>query len=140
MIVFRIISLTFIFIGGIMAIVVSFFSKKNNNKPKRKNDNHNFCILIPARYESRVIEDLLVSIKKQTHKINMKDVYVIVESKEDETVNICKKYGTSVVIRKHLELKRKGYALDEAVKYILGKKLRYDAYFIFDADNILDKN
>lgn len=140
MIVFRIISLTFIFIGGIMAIVVSFFSKKNNNKPKRKNDNHNFCILIPARYESRVIEDLLVSIKNQTHKINMKDVYVIVESKEDETVNICKKYGTSVVIRKHLELKRKGYALDEAVKYILGKKLRYDAYFIFDADNILDKN
>lgn len=70
----------------------------------------------------------------------MKDVYVIVESKEDETVNICKKYDATVILRKHLELQRKGYALDEAVKEILDKKKHYDAYFIFDADNVLDKN
>ncbi len=140
MLVFRIISFSFIFIGIITMIVCNFLTRKNNNKPKKKNKLHDFCFLVPARYESKVIEDLLFSIKKQTIKVNMKDVYVIVESKDDPTVNICNKYGAGVVIRKHLELQRKGYALDEAVKYILKENKHYDAYFIFDADNVLDKD
>lgn len=140
MIIFRIISLAFIFTGLVMLLITSVFSKKNNNKPRKRSDGHNFCFLVPARYEAKVIEGLLISIKKQTVKVNMKDVYVIVESANDPTVNICKKYNATVVIRKHLELQRKGYALDEAVKFILNNNKHYDAYFIFDADNVLDKN
>ncbi len=140
MLVFRVISLTFIFIGALMAGLVTLIARKNNNKPKRRKDGHNFCVLIPARYESKVIEGLLKSIKNQTHKVKMTDVYVVVESEKDETVNICKKYNATVFIRKELHLKRKGYALDEVVKYILSGKKRYDAYFIFDADNVLDKD
>ena len=140
MIVFRLLSVVFIVIGLIIALINSFLARKNNNKPKKKKDGHDFCILVPARDESNVIEDLLKSIKNQTYKINMKDVYVIVESQEDKTVEITKKYGGTIVVRKHLELQRKGYALDEAVKEILVKKKHYDAYFIFDADNVLDKD
>lgn len=140
MLVFRVISLTLIFIGALMASLVALIARKNNNKPKRRKDGHNFCVLIPARYESKVIEGLLKSIKNQTHKVKMTDVYVVVESEKDETVNICKKYNATVFIRKELHLKRKGYALDEVVKYILSGKKRYDAYFIFDADNLLDKD
>lgn len=140
MLVFRVISLTLIFIGALMAVSVTLIARKNNNKPKRRKDGHNFCVLIPARYESKVIEGLLKSIKNQTHKVKMTDVYVVVESEKDETVNICKKYNATVFIRKELHLKRKGYALDEVVKYILSGKKRYDAYFIFDADNVLDKD
>ena len=88
---------------------------------ERKDENHDFCILIPARYESLVIEDLLKSIKNQTFKIDFKDVYVIVESINDETVDICKKYNATYFVREELEFKRKGYALDECVKYILNK-------------------
>lgn len=140
MIIFRIISLSLILVGSITVLITNFISRKNNNKPKKRKDGHDFCFLVPARYESKVIEGLLKSIKNQSVKVNMKDVYVIVESKEDETVNICKKYDATVILRKHLELQRKGYALDEAVKEILDKKKHYDAYFIFDADNVLDKN
>lgn len=140
MIIFRFISLILILIGFIIMVIVNIMSRKNNNKPIKRKEDHNFCFLVPARYESKVIEGLLISLKKQTFKINMKDVYVIVESKKDETINICKKYNASVIIRKHLELQRKGYALDEAVKQILKSKKHYDAYFIFDADNVLDKN
>ncbi len=140
MIIFRIISITSIVIGFIIAIINSIIAKKNNNKPRRKKVGHHFCILIPARDESKVIEGLLKSIKMQSFKVNMEDVYVIVESENDKTVEIAKSYKASVVIRKHLELQRKGYALDEAVKEILAKKKHYDAYFIFDADNILDKD
>ena len=114
---------------------------RNNNIPKKSDTVTNkYCILIPARNESQVIEQLLISIEKQTKKINSKDVYIIVESKEDPTVEIVKKHNMNIIYRKDLTKKRKGYALDDAIKEILSKNKKYDAYFIFDADNILDKN
>lgn len=111
--------------------------KSNNINLKEINKDPSICILIPARDESMVIESLLKSIDNQSY--NVDDTYVIVENKEDETVNICKKYNKKVIIRKNLNLKRKGYALDEGIKEIL-KNIKYDMYFIFDADNTLDKD
>lgn len=140
MVIIRIVCIALILIGVLIMIIKDALIKKNNNQPSKRDDEHNFCILIPARDESNVIEGLLKSIKNQAYNINMKDVYVIVEDAKDKTVAICEKYNASVIVRKHLELKRKGYALDEAVKEILSEKKHYDAYFIFDADNILDKN
>ena len=134
-----IISIVFIISGCILLLLGTINLRKNHNYPQHKKSGKNFAILIPARYESKVIEGLLQSIKNQTYPISMGDVYVIIESMEDETVEICKAYHTQIVLRKHLELQRKGYALDEAIKEILPKK-KYDAYFIFDADNVLDKD
>ena len=95
------------------------------------------AILIPARNESAVIEGLLKSIVKQTVKVKMRNVYVIVETLHDPTITICKKYGCSVILRERLDLQRKGYALDEALRQILAAERHYDLYFIFDADNRL---
>lgn len=113
---------------------------KNNNFPTPKNDPQKYCILIPARNESKVIEKLLISIEKQSLKINSKDVYIIVEQMDDPTVEIAKKHHMNIVLRKDLQKKRKGYALDDAVKEILKAKKHYTAYFILDADNILEKD
>lgn len=108
--------------------------------PDAKKD-HKFAILIPARNESAVIEQLLISIKNQTYNRELIDTYVIVESESDPTCEIVKKYEhTSVFVRKHLENKGKGHALDEALKDIFAKNKKYEAFFIFDADNVLDKN
>lgn len=108
--------------------------------PDAKED-HKFAILIPARNESKVIEDLLISIKNQKYNKDLLKTYVIVESEEDPTCEICKKYeNTEVFVRKHLENKGKGFALDEAIQHIFEKKEKYDAFFIFDADNVLDEN
>lgn len=42
---------------------------RNNNSPKKSDTVTNkYCILIPARNESQVIEQLLISIEKQTKK------------------------------------------------------------------------
>ena len=46
----------------------------------------------------------------------------------------------NIVYRKNLNKRRKGFALDDVVKEILKQDKKYDAYFIFDADNILDKD
>ena len=135
------ISIVLIIIGLLILFTTSYLARQNNNFPKEtRSELTNFCILIPARDESKVIEDLLKSIKNQTKPINMQDVYIIVESASDPTVNIAKTYGATIFIRKKLNLKRKGYALDECIKDLEEKKKYYNAYFIFDADNVLDKD
>lgn len=127
-----------IIIGVFLLISVQLSAKRNHNYPKKKKvTSTNLAFLLPARDESKVIGNLLESIKKQTVKVKMEDVYVIIESKEDPTKKIAEKYGATVIIRKRLDLRRKGYALDEAIKYILSGDKRYDYYFVFDADNIL---
>lgn len=134
MIALYIISLISFSIGTILFIV--FLFSKNNYKFKLKPKNNiNYAILIPAKDESKVISGLLKSIEKQVD--SMKDTYIIVESKKDKTCEIAKEMGAKIILRKDLSKKRKGYALDEAIKEILKEK-SYDLYFIFDADNILE--
>lgn len=106
--------------------------------PKAKKE-HKYAILVPARNECKVIRALIESIQNQTYNSELLDTYIIVESEEDPTCKIAKEYPrTHIIVRKHLELKGKGYALDEALQEILAKPHDYEAYFIFDADNILD--
>lgn len=116
-----------------------FFSQNSHISPKERNyKNLTYAILIPARDESKVIEELLVSIEKQTIKVNPNNIYIIVEKKTDKTVSIAKKHKMNIFYRQDLTKQRKGYALDEVIKEILKQKKKYDAYFIFDADNVLD--
>lgn len=137
----EVIGVGFIIAGLLWLFGSAFLARFNNNYPKVKRDAmQDICVLVPARDESKVIEDLLISLTKQTYKINMKNVFIIVESAEDPTCGIAKKYNASIFVRKHLELKSKGYALDEVIKDLESKKKYFDAYFIFDADNVLDKN
>lgn len=127
-------------IGIIWLLIDYILSYFNSNVPKEKNNKGKFAILIPARDESRVIEELLNSILNQTRKIDSDDVYVIVEEESDKTVELVKNKNMNIIFRHDLSKKRKGYALDDAIKEILEQKKHYDAYFIFDADNVLDKD
>ena len=129
-----------IFLFGLFLLIIKSIQKRDINLSTKDNKETKFSILIPARYESKVIENLLISLNKQTVKVNPKDVFVIIESLEDKTYEIVKKYHMNIILRKKLDLKRKGYALEEAFNYLKEKNKIYDLYFIFDADNILDKN
>ena len=129
-----------IFLFGLFLLIIKSTQKRDINLSIKDNKETKFSILIPARYESKVIENLLISLNKQTVKVNPKDVFVIIESLEDKTYEIVKKYRMNIILRKKLDLKRKGYALEEAFNYLKEKNKIYDLYFIFDADNILDKN
>ena len=134
------ISLIIIVLSILMLIYSYLVTIKNNNYPKKVKTTKKNAILIPARDESKVIEALLISIENQTKKINPEDIYVIVESSKDRTVKIVKKHKMNIIYRKDLTKQRKGYALDDAIKEIIINKKHYDAYFIFDADNILEEN
>ena len=133
-----IISLICILIGLILLIIDAFFLNDKEKKIKTRKYK-NFSILIPARDESKVINNIIDSIKNQSINVNLSDVYVIVESEFDETVNICKKNGINYFVRRKLNLKSKGYALMELIEDLYKRNKTYDLYFIFDADNTLDK-
>ena len=98
-----------------------------------------FAVFIPARNESKVIKNILDSLKKQEYPTSLFDVYVIVENFNDPTIKIVKKYGSNfhVVVRKNIGKKRtKGFALDDGYKHIVKSGKSFDAIVVFDADNI----
>ncbi len=122
-------------VNKIIYHIVGLFPSKKLPDAKKE---HRFAILIPARNESKVIEGLLKSIENQTYNQDLLETYVIVEKSDDPTCQITKNYkNTNVFVREHLELKGKGYALDECIQKIFKDNKEYDAMFIFDADNIL---
>lgn len=139
--ILNIIYILLIVIGFLLFCYVRIVEKNNSfDLVEKTKKEPSICILIPARYESKVIEGLFQSIQNQTYPIHMEDVFVIIESKDDPTYELAKKYKITTIIRKRLDLKRKGYALDEAIQYLKKEKKEYDLYFIFDADNILKED
>lgn len=141
---FDIVNITVLIVIGFVVslyLILSYVTK--NNKRLIKNSTvkkPNIAIVIPARDESLVIESILKSIVNQTYKVDMKDVYVIVEDKCDKTVDIVSKYKGNVFVRKSMDIKTKGYAIDEVVQDVFSKNKKYDLFYIFDADNIMDKD
>lgn len=121
---------------GILLIIIYLLPNDNKRKLNKK-EKSKYAILIPARNEEKVIVGLMESLKNQSAKVDFKDVYVMVSDKNDLAIPILKKYNCNIATRVNPNLKRNGYALDELIKSI---KKEYDLYFIFDADNILDKD
>ena len=134
------IGLIFLCYAAYLCLKGNHASKYNHLVLHPRTKTPRIAVLIPARDESAVIEGLLKSLQRQTIALRPEDIYVIVEDKADPTVQICRKYQNTVLLRENLRHQRKGYALDEAIKQILHRDKKYDLYFVFDADNILDKH
>lgn len=114
------------------------FLKKEEICLQREKQKPSIAFLLPARNEEKVIGGLLKSIKAQSVKIDMKNVFVITQDKKDKTGKVASQYGARVLYRTTNKA-TKGNALDDGIKQIL-KKYKFDLYFIFDADNVLDKD
>ena len=90
---------------GITLFLLSFIFEYTRKQNLKKRTIDEYAIIIPARNESKVIKNLLDSIKLQNP--NMNNVYVIVEDKKDETVKIVKEYGGNIYVRKNIENRRR---------------------------------
>ena len=121
--------------------VISFFSLiKFKEKPKIVDKNHKFMAIIPAHNEEDVIENLVLSLKAQDYPKDLYDIYVIADNCDDNTAEIAKKAGAIVFKRFDEAHKTKGYALNWFLKQKIEDNSDYDAFCVFDADNIVDKN
>lgn len=115
--------------------------KKKPVVPEAKR-NHKFAVVISARNESAVIGYLVKSIKEQNYPQELIDVFVIADNCTDDTADVARKAGATVIPRHNEKEIGKGYALDYGFQVLLSRyaDCGHEAYFIFDADNVLDPN
>ncbi len=119
-------------------LVISLCSLvKIKDKPLTTKKQHKFMAIIPAHNEESVIENLIESLKKQNYPRELYDIYVIADNCTDNTAKIAEKAGAIVYERFDNVRKTKGYALDWFLAQKIEENADYDAFFVFDADNIV---
>lgn len=103
---------------------------------------HRFAVLICARNEEKIIPDLIKSIKLQTYGADLINIFVIADNCTDNTALSARSSGATVYERNDTEHIGKGYALESLIEHIKFDfpKNYFDGYFVFDADNVLDRN
>ncbi len=113
---------------------------KLKDKPLLVDKEHKFMAIIPAHNEEAVVGNLVESLKNQNYPKELYDIYVIADNCTDKTAKIAEEAGAIVYERNHTEGRTKGHAL----QWFLNKKIEenadYDAFCVFDADNIVDKD
>jgi len=106
-------------------------------KPLIKNKNHKFMAIIPAHNEASVVANLIESLKKQDYDKNLLDIYVIADNCTDNTAEIARNAGAIVYERFDETKKTKGFAMQWFLDQKLNDGSDYDAFCVFDADNIV---
>ncbi len=104
--------------------------------------NHKYSVLVAARNEAMVIENLIDSIKNQDYPSELVDIFVVADNCTDNTADLARKAGAICYERFDNEHRTKGYALQflvEKIRMDYGIE-SYEGYFIFDADNLLKKD
>ena len=102
---------------------------------------HRYAAVISARNEAGVIGELIHSLKQQNYPARLLDVYVVADNCTDDTAQVSRRAGAIVYERFNQVKKGKGYALDYLFRTLAREgRDRYDAYLIFDADNLVDPN
>lgn len=121
-----------------LCIVVSFIVKPIvfPEVPQNKR----FAILVAARNEESVIANLITSIRANTYPQDLVDIWLVADNCTDNTADLVRSLGEHVIERHDLSNVGKGYALTFLLNHMIEEKKAddYDAFFIFDADNLLD--
>ncbi len=126
--------LTWFYIAGF------FLSMKSIKRPPHSDKYTKFAVLVPARNESGVVGNIMKSLAAQTYPKEYFDVWFITEKEDDVTNKIAVENGFKYFVRDEITNKRKtkGFALQECIRYFKNNNIQYDAYMIFDADNVMD--
>ena len=96
-----------------------------------------FAVLIAARNEELVIAPLIDSLLAQNYPEQLYDVWVIPNNCTDNTALAAERAGAKV-LECTVPVKNKGEVLRFAYNRL--RPRRYDAWLIFDADNVADPN
>ena len=125
----------------IYQIVISVCSLiKFKDKPLIENKQNRFMTIIPAHNEAAVVGNLVESLKNQNYPKELYDIYVIADNCTDNTAEIARNAGAIVYERFDESKKTKGFALQWFLAQKIEEDAPYDAFCIFDADNIADSN
>lgn len=132
---------TLLMLYQILYVIIGFFKVKRY-KPAKKD--HEYAILIAGRNEQAVIGQLIDSINNQNYDMSKIKIFVCADncSPNDKTAQIAREKG-AIVYERHDPTKiGKCYPLNLILKNMVRDFPDYhpEGFFVFDADNILDKN
>lgn len=113
---------------------------KVKDKPLLEDKENRFMLIIPAHNEESVVVNLIESLQKLDYSKDAYDIYVIADNCTDNTAKVAKEAGAIVYERHDEAHKTKGYALQWFLDQKIKEDAPYDAFCIFDADNIVDEN
>ena len=133
--------ITIYWIYQLVVSICSFVTLKE--KPYIVNKNHKFLAIIPAHNEEAVVGNLIESLQKQNYPKNKFDIIVIADNCTDKTKEVAESYGVKIFERHEEDpaKRTKGDALRLLLNTLLSDpKMDYDAFCVFDADNIVDPN
>ncbi|MCI1650031.1 glycosyltransferase family 2 protein [Bifidobacterium tibiigranuli] len=144
MVLLSILDVLMLILGGaslvyqVVCILAGLFSKQIGF-PAAPMDKR-YAVLISARNEEGVIGNLIDSIRAQTYPSALVDIWLVADNCTDDTASVVRAKGCNVVERFNTEQIGKGYALTYLLDHMIdtGVAENYDAYFVFDADNLLD--
>lgn len=119
-----------------LGVMFLFAFKKRRVYPKAAPETR-FAVIIPARNEAHVVGNLIAALRAQSYPRKKIDIYVAVNNTTDDTEAVALKAGAQV-IRCKGTVTCKGQVLEQAFDALMDKG--YDAYVIFDADNIPDRD
>lgn len=117
-------------------LIVALFALKKPKPIPRANPKTRFACVIAARNEERVIGELVQSLLRQNYPKTLFDIYVMPNNCTDHTALAAIRTGAAI-LKPRGEVRCKGDALHEAFETLLRKD--YDAFCVFDADNLADK-
>ncbi|MGB5822454.1 MAG: glycosyltransferase family 2 protein [Proteocatella sp.] len=132
-----------LFLYTMYFLVLGTFAMRPNPKYKSMDPKNRFAVIIAARNEGAVIGNLLDSLKRQNYPKELYDIIVIPNNCTDDTEKIARERGAQIFECKR-PIKSKGEVLEEFFDHIMANRDKpenqYDAYCIFDADNLVDEN
>lgn len=120
-------------------VVMGLFATRVFPKADRK---HTYAVVIAARNEEAVLGHLIQSIRQQDYPAELVTTFVVADNCTDQTARIARENGAVCYERFDNAHRTKGYALQFLFRQIdrdygIG---RFDAYIIFDADNLLKRD
>lgn len=121
----------------LLGLTIAYFTKK---EPKKSSSSYTntFAIIVPAHNEEVLIGALCESLLSIDYPHTDYKIFVVSDNCSDKTIEICSKYSVAVLERNDLNNPGKGQALAWALTQININE--YNAIFIVDADNYVDKN
>ncbi|WP_077306327.1 glycosyltransferase family 2 protein [Terribacillus halophilus] len=133
---------TLLFVYKMIYVVVAFKARREEYPNNQEAPLSKYAFLIPARNEELVISQLIQTIKDQDYPKELYDIFVVADNCTDNTAKIAREAGAIVTERFNENQIGKGYALKHVLNVIDANysAANYDGYFVFDADNLLDKN
>lgn len=118
--------------------LMSLFAKK---KTEFASDlNRKFALIVPAHNEEKIISKTIYSLSGLIYPKKNYDVFVIADNCTDQTAQIARNLGATVMERTNSTQKGKGYALRWAFDKVLVHENKYDAIIVVDADSLVSGN